>query len=88
MFWPTNIILNLKDKKYTTLHSPRPTNPDIKYGDPNFTVTYSFDIGKIKYHKKSSTIVLKSDKTSWTRTFNVKYSTTDSTLIMKYKNGI
>ena len=87
-FWPSNIILNIKEKRYTTLHSPHPTDPNIKYGEPNFTVTYKFDTGNIEYNNKKSTLTLKSLVTNWTRTYTVQYSPEDSIIILKYKNGI
>ncbi len=87
MFWPSNIILDLKEKSYTTTNTPRPTNPNIKYGEPDFTVSYNFDIGKLKYNKKTSTLILQSIKNNWIRTYSVEYSAQDSILTLKCKNG-
>jgi hypothetical protein len=88
MFWPANLILNIKEKRYTTLNAPRPTDPNLKYGDPNFTVTYNFDTGKLKYNKKTSVLTLQSIKYNWTRKYNIEYSSKDSILTLKYKSDI
>ena len=86
-FWPTQIILNFKQKTYFFLHSPHPTDPNIKYGEEGFTVTYSYDIGKLSINKKKKRLTLTSTKHNWTKSFDIIYSSQEDILTLINKNG-
>lgn len=86
-FWPTQISLNFKQNTYFFMHSPRPTNPNINYGEEGFTVTYSYDVGKLTLNKKKKLLTLTSLKHNWTRTFEITYSKATDIITLVNKNG-
>jgi hypothetical protein len=86
-FWPTQIILNFKKKTYFFLHSPRPNDPKIKYGENGFTVAYDFDHGTLTYDKRKQLLTLTSTKNTWTKTYKISYSRQKDILTLQFKNN-
>lgn len=84
-FWPSDIILQFKEKKYYFVHSPIPSNPDIKFGEKKFAVAYKFDSGRLDYNKKTRELTLNSEIYFWKRTFIVSTLSKDSVLTLTAK---
>jgi len=85
-FWPSELMFNFKDEKYYFVHSPKPSNPKIKFGEDKFAVAYSLDAGSLSYNKKTRELTLTSEISSWKRIFIVSALSKDSILTLTAKN--
>ena len=85
--WPSKIILDFKKHHYYFLHSPHPVYPENDFKTENFPIAYRLDLGKLIYNRTINEITLSSEIYTWTRTFGISFSPSDSILILTSKNG-
>lgn len=86
--WPSQVYLEFKKKTYFFITNCRPHDPEIKYGEPGFTISYDVDFGTTVYDTNHKTITLSSDKWFYKRTFYYEYSNQDSILTLRYKTAL
>src|SRR5258708_893761 len=51
-FYPTQLTLYFKERKYSYTFSLKPTYPNIKCGEHGYGVAVNFDMGKLDYSVK------------------------------------